>query len=138
MPNGVVVLGHGIEVAGIRFAANQSARLEFAFGTPRDFVVIEVGLALAVSRDEGMRELEEIVPEGNWIVSEISQWNETRRRERPLQASGLNDAFAFFDGVDLVDGGDLKGFLCAARPEDFDAIDCFGPAEAEVQALVGA
>jgi hypothetical protein len=55
VPNGVVVLGHGIEVAGIRFAANQSARLEFAFGTPRAFVVIEVGLALAVSRDERTR-----------------------------------------------------------------------------------
>jgi hypothetical protein len=65
VPNGVVVLGRAIEVAEIRFAANESAGLEFAFGTPRAFVVIEVGLALAVSRDEGMRELEDIVPEGN-------------------------------------------------------------------------
>src|SRR5215470_8581804 len=59
-------------------------------------------------------------------------------REWPNARSGLNDAFAFFDGVDFVDGGDLKGFLCAARPQDFDAIDFCGPAKAEVQALVGA
>jgi hypothetical protein len=53
VPNAVVVLGRAIEVAEIRFAANESAGLELAFGTPRAFVVIEVGLAQEVSRDEG-------------------------------------------------------------------------------------
>jgi hypothetical protein len=68
----------------------------------------------------------------------VKSHNEMRRvgESGQMHASGLNDAFAFFDGVDFVDGRDLKGFLCAARPQDFDAIDLCGPAKAEVQALV--
>jgi hypothetical protein len=43
LPNGLVMLGHVRAVAEITFAADESAGFEFAVGTRRAFVVIELG-----------------------------------------------------------------------------------------------
>src|SRR5262245_6597429 len=59
-------------------------------------------------------------------------------RTIPRWSSGLDDAFAVFDGVDLVESRNLDGFFCAAGPDDFDAINFGGSSQAEMQALVGA
>ena len=55
-----------------------------------------------------------------------------------LPASRLHDSFAFHDGNDPADRGNLDLLLCAVRPEDLHFVHLGGRAQPEVQALIGA
>src|SRR5258708_30684955 len=51
--------------------------------------------------------------------------------------SRRDDSFAFFHGIDAVDGGNRDLFFCAARPVNFHAVHFRCRSETEVQTLVG-
>src|SRR5215813_6326734 len=61
-----------------------------------------------------------------------------QRRTAGSAVLRLDNAFAFHDGVDAIDGKDGDFLFEAAGPLDFKLVDFSSGAEAEVSALVGA